>query len=142
LKEYFNPPVQRCIPERGAILDVLFKDRFHKTCLSQGFAVPPTECPLNKDEALVLAKNLEFPLLLKPRSHVGVGLARGAVARTPAELEKLYAPYSLREEDKAIVDEFPELQWPLLQVQVQGCMQHVTRLSGFITPDGQVMSAV
>ena len=72
------------------VLDCLFKDRFDAACARSGFRTPWAAYPASVEDARSLAHTFPYPALLKPRSHVGIGLARGEVVRDADALRCAY----------------------------------------------------
>ena len=70
-------------PAAARVLTALFKDRFQHAAERVGFPMPATAAPTNTAEALAAGKEVGYPVVLKPRSHAGVGLRRGAVVQHP-----------------------------------------------------------
>ena len=66
-------------PPADRVLTALFKDRFQRAVERLGFPVPPSATPADVQEALAAADEIGYPVVLKPRSHAGVGLHRGVV---------------------------------------------------------------
>lgn len=138
--ECFPAAQQQGMPDRAAILNMLFKDRFDTTCKEHGIAVPWTAFPKSVDEALADAKNLPYPVILKPKSHVGVGWARGVVVHNEAELQKAYAAYPIDAKRRVIMERFPELRWPMLQEYIPQALKHLYSISGLLDGEGRVVA--
>ncbi|HET6343366.1 MAG TPA: hypothetical protein VFH51_00485, partial [Myxococcota bacterium] len=128
------------MPSRDAILDMLFKDRFDAACKRHGIRAPWTAFPMSIDEALADAGSLPYPVILKPKSHVGVGWARGVVVRNEVELRKAFRPYPVRPETKMLMDRFPELQWPMIQEYVPDALKHLYSVSGLLDAKGNLVA--
>jgi predicted ATP-grasp superfamily ATP-dependent carboligase len=125
-------------PER--VRTCLFKDRFAAAMTEIGFPVPDWAAPSTAAEALADAERLGFPVLLKPRSHAGIGTARGRVATTPEALGELFRPYPVDSDRSLAVARDPSLALPMLQrYHVPGTVD-VVSLSGCLDPDGQVLA--
>lgn len=128
------------MPKKAAVLDMLFKDRFDAACAKHGVSAPWTSFPLSVDEALAQAASLPYPVILKPKSHVGVGWARGVVVRDEVGLRKAFGPYPVRPETKMLMDRFPELRWPMIQEYVPGALEHLYSISGVLGHDGELLA--
>lgn len=138
--EVFPAAQQQGMPSREAILDMLFKDRFDAACLRHGLRAPWTSFPKSVEEALSNAASLPYPVILKPKSHVGVGWARGVVVRNEIELRKLYQPYPVHPHRKLAMDRFPELRWPMIQEYVPEALKHLYSVSGLLDKDGTILA--
>ena len=79
---------RRGVASREQLFDCLFKNRFADAMVRTGFPTPITRAPLTLEAALAAAIELGYPVLLKPRSHVGLGIWRGRVVRSERELTR------------------------------------------------------
>jgi D-aspartate ligase len=119
-------------PEPEHVRTCLFKDRFASALTRCGFPTPPAGVPTSLPVALVLAEELGYPVLLKPRSHVGVGTTRGVVIHTPEELRAAYRPFVSDLEQRTVRRHLPGLCLPMVQryhdlgtvdvISVSGCL--------------------
>ncbi len=118
----------------------LFKDRFAAAMADIGFPVPDWAAPATAAEALVDAERLGYPVLLKPRSHAGIGTARGRVATTPEALGELFRPYPVDTDRSLAVARDPALALPMLQRYFVPGSVDVVSLSGCLDPEGRVLA--
>jgi D-aspartate ligase len=118
----------------------LFKDRFAAAMTDIGFPVPDWAAPATAAEALVDAERLGYPVLLKPRSHAGIGTARGRVATTPEALGELFRPYPVDTDRSLAVARDPALALPMLQRYFVPGSVDVVSLSGCLDPEGRVLA--
>lgn len=123
-----------------AVLDCLFKDRFAARLDELGFPTPAWAAPTNVDEAADAAGRIGYPVVLKPRSHVGVGATRGAVAREERELRALWEPHPSGPGREAVFERHPGLDLPLVQQMIEGSQIECVSISGFVER-GQVTAA-
>ena len=86
------------------------------------------------------ADELGYPLMLKPRSHVGVATIRGAVVRSPDELARGFVPYALDSGNSAALRHFPELRCPILQRYYEPGSVDVISVCGCLDEDGSVVA--
>ena len=87
---------------------------------------------LQAQAACLAPESAMNPVLLKPRSHVGIGTARGVVIRTPADLAAAYRPFVSGLEQRTVRRHVPGVSLPLLQryhelgsadvISVSGCL--------------------
>jgi len=85
---------------------------------------------------------LGYPLILKPKSHLGVGSAeRGRLIGNEAELVLHYHRYGVCPGQEDIVAGYPELGWPLLQRYLPSARKRVYSVSGIKDADGGVVIA-
>ena len=138
--ECFPSAQAAAMPSRDAIREALLKDRFDAACARHHLRGPLTHFPTSVAEAAALAPSLPYPVILKPKSHVGVGLARGVVVHNPTELRAQFAAYPIRPSCADIVARFPELVWPMIQEYVPGALQHLYSISGILGPNAEVLA--
>ena len=115
--------------------DCLFKHHFARRLDELGFRQPAWAAPLTIDEALSEADRIGYPVVLKPRSHIGIGIARGEVARDETELRSFFVPFDLVSVDHGVEEE--HLGIPFMQEQVTGSIE-VVSISGYVDRDGCV----
>lgn len=120
------------------ILSLVFKDRFEQACAEQGVARPRTLMPVGPDE-LAQARDLRYPLVLKPRSHVGLGGVRGRVVRTFEELRQVFRPYHLHPEAASALRRHPHLAWPLLQEYAADAHDGLYSIAGAFGTEGRLI---
>ncbi len=128
------------LPTRAAILDVLLKDRFHARCRALGQPTPKTLCPTSLAEALDTSGELRWPVILKPRSHVGVGLARGVLVNNRDELAREFRPYAIARGNMPILEHAPDIRWPMMQEYVPDALQNLYSVSGVLDSEGRVVA--
>jgi predicted ATP-grasp superfamily ATP-dependent carboligase len=126
-------------PPAARVLTALFKDRFQRAVEPLGFPVPPSATPGDVQEALAAAEEIGYPVVLKPRSHAGVGLHRGKVVATATALESSFGPWPIRRGNDAVLAIEPDVALPLLQryyelgtvdvISVTGYFDHVGDLA-------------
>ena len=138
--ECFPAAQVAAMPTPAAIRQALLKDRFDAACREHRLQGPLTHFPTSEAEAAALAERLPYPVILKPKSHVGVGLARGLVVHNPSELRAQFRPYPIRPSCADIIARYPELVWPMIQEYVPGALAHLYSISGLLGADGTVLA--
>jgi predicted ATP-grasp superfamily ATP-dependent carboligase len=142
LREDFPPEVRRTIAPLEEIERSLIKSRFAAACVAIGQPVPPMGTPTDLQSALAMARELEFPLILKPNSHLVVGFSeRGSLIHNEAELRARFGPYAPVPGQSRLAERYPELLWPLLQRYVPSARRQVYSLTGFKDPDHGIVTA-
>lgn len=134
---------RRVLPKPEAVRTSLFKHEFDRRLESLGFATPRAVYPPTDadDFSPVVAsqdKQMTFPLVLKPRSHIGVPNERGEVVQNPAELSARFRRYEGPATQPFWLSRYPELAWPLVQEYVPGALENLYSISGFIDEHGCV----
>jgi predicted ATP-grasp superfamily ATP-dependent carboligase len=126
-------------PDPDGVRTCLVKDRFATALTRLGFPTPPAGVPTSLPMALRLADEIGYPVLLKPRTHVGIGTDRGVVARTPEELRAAYRPFVSGLEQGSVRRHVSGLCLPMVQhYHAQGTVD-VISVSGCLS-DGEVLA--
>lgn len=125
-------------PTPDAVRGCLFKDWFAERMAKAGFPAAPSATPTTAEEALAAAADLGYPVMLKPRSHVAVGVRRGDVAGTPERLAAAFSPFSLGREHETPLRHNPGLALPLVQRYFPRDEVDVVSISGYLRSDGEV----
>ena len=142
LRDEFSPAVRATIPMLHEVEHCLIKSRFATVCASLGIATPEAAAPANVDAALEFAKRVGYPLVLKAKSHLAVGMAaRGAIVRNAAQLRREFRPYTMVPGHETIAARYPELRLPLLQRFVPSATRRVYSVSGFKHAERGIITA-
>jgi D-aspartate ligase len=132
LRAEFSVEVQNTIPGLDEIENCLIKTRFADVCASLGIATPESAAPLTLEQALAFAARVGYPLVMKAKSHLAVGMAeRGAIIHSARQLQEKFHPFPLQAGHEAIAARYPELLLPLLQRFIPSATQCVYSVSGF-----------
>lgn len=116
-----------------AIYDSLFKDRFDEVCRARGYPVPRSWSPSTIEEAHELAQQLDYPVVLKPKTHVTVVMDRGVVVHSAAELREHFKPYPTAAGSEGVRRKYPQLALPLIQEYVPRALENLYSVSGVIS---------
>jgi predicted ATP-grasp superfamily ATP-dependent carboligase len=127
-------------PEREHLFDCLFKDRFATAIAAAGFPTPATFAPTTADEAVKCATSLGYPVLLKPRSHVGVGITRGTVVHSDRELRRAFIPFEIGPGHDTAFAVDGDLALPLVQRYFKPGTVDVVSVSGMLDDDGNALA--
>jgi len=131
LRDEFPAEVRRSIPKLTEIENCLIKSRFHAVCQQHNLPAPETCSPTTLDEALACAERLGYPVMLKPKSHLVVGMAeRGRVIYSPVRLRKEFRAYNIFPGHQPLSEHYPELLWPLIQKYIPSNQHRVYSVSG------------
>lgn len=140
IRESLSPRMRAVLPTREAALDALLKDRFHARCEALGHHIPRTLCPTSLEEAMDMTAGLTCPIIVKPRSHVGVGIARGVLVKDRGELAREFRPYAIADGNKPILEHAPDLSWPMIQEYIPDALQNLYSVSGILDREGRVVA--
>ena len=124
----------------SAVFDCLFKDRFARKVEQLGFPTPEWGAPITVEDAVVVAESVGYPVVLKPRSHIGVGISRGVIAHDESELRAAFTPYELDRHQSSALAHDPDIAWPLVQKIVGGNDSEVISVTGCLGRDGDVLA--
>ncbi|HYZ88230.1 MAG TPA: hypothetical protein VE620_02935, partial [Myxococcales bacterium] len=138
LGDDFAPELRARFEPKEGVLASLFKDRFDAACRRLGFATPWAAFPRSAEEARDLAGTFRYPAIVKPKSHVGVGIARGEIVRDAEELRGAYREYVL---PRTEAEHFPELALPMVQEYVPRALDNLYSVSGVLGVSGQIIAA-
>jgi len=143
LREDFPAPVRRAITPLPEIMRCLVKTQFSSACSAVGQPVPTTATPDDPDEAIVAARAMGYPLIVKPKSHLVVGSAkRGELVHNESQLRRVYRRYPVVPGQSLIAEQLPELQWPLLQAYIPSARRSVYSISGIKDSSGGILAAL
>jgi biotin carboxylase len=120
----------------------LIKCRFADACAAIGQPVPLARTPTDLESALEAARELAYPLILKPKSHLVVGAAeRGRLIHDETELRARFCAYTPAPGQSILAERYPELRWPLLQRYIPSARQRVYSVSGLKDADLGIVTA-
>ncbi|HTD72630.1 MAG TPA: hypothetical protein VK652_03815 [Steroidobacteraceae bacterium] len=141
LRGEFTPEVQRTIAPLVEIENCLIKTRFAVTSALAGCATLSTLAPDSLERAIAAGSELGYPLVMKPKSHLAVGVDRGRLLVDEADLVAHFRRYRIAPDQEEIAVKYPELYWPLLQRYVPSARTRVYSVSGIKDADGGVLTA-
>src|SRR4029453_7824275 len=116
----------------------LFKDRFQRAAEGVGFPMPASAAPTTTDEALAGAEEVGYPVVLKPRSHAGIGLRRGTVVNTPDGLASTFRPWPIRPGNDSVLAIAPDVAMPLVQHYFELGTADVISVTGYLDRSGDL----
>jgi predicted ATP-grasp superfamily ATP-dependent carboligase len=132
LRAEFSPQVQATIPTLTEIENCLIKTRFAEVCRTRGITTPEAAAPTTLDEALAFAERVGYPLVMKARSHLAVGMfERGAVISSAEQLRQQFHPYAVMAGHEYIAQRHPGLLLPMLQKFIPSATECVYSISGY-----------
>lgn len=130
-------------PSADAVLKLLDKRSLYELCGKVGIETLPTAFPTNEAETFEYAKDIGYPLLLKPRTQIFLptrckGFFVGSRDELDSELAR-YAPENRFYEP--LVARFSGIDWPMLQTFRSDAAENIYSISGFIgTNDDEVVA--
>lgn len=142
IREEFAPEVRRTIAPLDELESCLIKTRFAAACVRAGQPTPAIVCDDEPEAAIEAGRQLGFPLMMKPNSHLGVGSGqRGQIIRNAEELRAAYRPYAMAPGQDSLAARYPELRWPLLQKFIPSARSRVFSISGIKDSSGGIVAA-
>jgi predicted ATP-grasp superfamily ATP-dependent carboligase len=120
-------------PAFEVIQTLLDKERLYRTCVGLGIPVPDTRYPRSMEDVAAMARTLDTPYLVKPKSQVGLTVAKKAVIAGVGEaLVEAYADFRSRFSYSADVQAHaPSLTWPMLQAFQPSAATQTISVAGF-----------
>jgi D-aspartate ligase len=125
-------------PEPEAVRTALFKDRFYARAARLGFPCPPSSTPGDVAEALAATDEIGFPVVLKPRSHAGIGLRRGIVIAHGAALAATFRPWPVSPGNDSVLRYEPDVALPIVQRYYELGTIDVISVTGYLAADGSL----
>lgn len=137
LRDEFAPQYRSRLAAPDAVLDCLFKDRFAHAMACAGFPTPRTTAAADAEEAAAAAEAIGYPVLVKPRSHVGIGIDRGGLVRSVEEMPHAFHRYEIPSYRRYVAERYPELALPLVQEYLAPERYDVVSVSGHLDVRGR-----
>lgn len=142
LRAEFPLELRRMIAPLTEIETCLIKTRFSVATASRDEPSLPTLPVSTLEAAMAAAKEIGFPLILKPNSHLVVGFTeRGRLLLDEADLVRHFRPYDVAPGQEQVAALYPELRWPLLQRYLSPAHHRVYSVSGIKDAEGGMLSA-
>jgi D-aspartate ligase len=141
LRDEFPLGVRETVHSLEEIEHALIKPRFNRRCESLGLAVPQTWYPESIEAAQALSLSLPYPVMIKPRSHLGIGMAyRGAIVNDRDAFLREFRWHPPAPGQEAVMDRYPELHWPMVQRFLPNSRLMVHSLCGFRDRSGGIVA--
>jgi predicted ATP-grasp superfamily ATP-dependent carboligase len=137
LSEYFD----LYQPSSRTILDLLDKRSLYRLANQFGIRTLPTAFPRDTREAVEMAPEVGFPLLLKSRTQILLATrGKGVFVESADELPREFAEYVPKNPFfKPLVARVPGIDVPMLQAFRPDAAENIYSVSGFIGPeDGEL----
>lgn len=135
-------PHYHLLPTPFAAVDgLLDKHALHQHCQSVGVGVPETRYPRSEEEALAMAVEVGFPLILKPRTQVLLdSRSKGMLAAEPAGLRACFRDFMVNNHHgERIRRRSPDVEWPMLQRYYAGARDSIYGFEGYVDGAGEIV---
>jgi len=121
-------------PGVDAVLRLLDKKALYEACARVGVDTVPTDFPVGVEQALSAARDLGFPILLKPRTQVlSATRAKGRFVERADELAECYAGFlAYNRYGAALSRVLPNADLPMVQVFRPQANDGIYSIAGFI----------
>lgn len=132
----------RMLPVSFAAVDALLdKEKLHAHCQAVGISVPETRFPRSEREALTLALEVGFPLILKPRTQILLtSHSKGALVTKLDELiPRLREFFVWNHYGQAILKREPDVGYPMLQAYSPTAQDGIYGFSGYVDGRGEII---
>ncbi|HEY4103926.1 MAG TPA: hypothetical protein VGM44_08545 [Polyangiaceae bacterium] len=132
----FQPPTR-------TMVRLLDKRALQTICAEVGVHTVPTWFPENSGEVERLAREIEMPVLIKPRTQVMLrSRNKGVIVERGSELARRYAEFSARHRYfPSAAKDFGDLSQPMLQAFCSEASYATYSVAGFVDRAGQVLAA-
>lgn len=130
-------------PSVATVLRLLDKRALHESCARVGVDTVPTAFPAGAEPALAAARELGFPVLLKPRTQVlSATRAKGKFVEQPGELADAYAGFlAYNRYGPGLPKLLPGADLPMLQVFRPQANDGIYSIAGFVGPGPDQVAA-
>lgn len=127
-------------PHADTILQLLDKKTLYELCDTLGIPTVPTVFPADRREALRLANQVGFPLLLKARTQILLkARTKGDFVSAYSDLAKAYDRFLEGNPfHPTLMKIVPGIERPLLQAFRSDAAQNIYSISGFAAEDGRM----
>jgi predicted ATP-grasp superfamily ATP-dependent carboligase len=126
-------------PDIETMMRILDKGQMHEHARAVGFELPETWVPGSRRDVERLARELEGPLLLKPRTQIGRQIKGAVVGPRPDALLAQYDKFVAQVRfEKPIRDRLGEATQPMVQRYHPEAMEGIYSLSGFRDRSGRM----
>ena len=140
-KRILNRYVELNIPSKESLKIALFKDLTYQACVSFGMDTPKSFFPESFEEVKRLSREISYPIIIKPRTHVLIVNDRKAIMAN--NIEELLSSYKLdrlkKTEDNPKNKKF---RWPIIQEFIPDSFDKVYNVDGFSNSSFDVVSII
>ena len=127
-------------PGVETIYALLNKPQLHAVAHKLQIPVPSTIAPTSVEALKTLAHDLTYPVLIKPRTQIGMlRRQKGQVCETPEKLLEIYPDYQQKFYYHPLLVEFdPEVNWPMVQSFHASAGQNTYSVAGFVDESQEI----
>lgn len=124
------------VPTVAVLETILDKEKLYRSCDAAGIATIEAWFPRDVCNVETIAPDLQYPVLIKPRSHLfRTHRGKGVVVASPAELPTAFAKFVCRERTGRSGRGLPQPP-PIVQLFVTSAVENVISITGFIDREG------
>ncbi|MFG6094430.1 hypothetical protein SPB21_04230 [Leptothoe sp. ISB3NOV94-8A] len=127
-------------PDVKTIYALLNKPELHAIAEKLGIPVPSTVAPTSVEDLKAQAHKLRYPVLIKPRTQIGMlRRQKGQVCETPEKLLEIYPDYQQKFYYHPLLIDFdPEVNWPMVQEFHATAGQNTYSVAGFVDESQEI----
>lgn len=127
-------------PDVDTIYALLSKPQLHAIAHNLNIPVPATIAPTSLEELKAQARNLTYPVLIKPRTQIGMlRRQKGQVCETPEQLLEIYPDYQTKFYYHPLLVKFdPDVNWPMVQSFHTSAGQNTYSVAGFVDQSQEI----
>lgn len=127
-------------PDVKTIYALLNKPELHAIAKKLTIPVPATIAPTSIEDLKTQADDLTYPVLIKPRTQIGMlRRQKGLVCETPEKLLATYPDYQRKFYYHPVLIDFdPEVTWPMVQSFHTSAGQNTYSMAGFVDESQEI----
>ncbi|MEM7064379.1 MAG: hypothetical protein AAF572_14590 [Cyanobacteria bacterium P01_B01_bin.77] len=127
-------------PDVETIYALLNKPALHDIAEKLGIPIAATIAPTSLEELKAQANSLTYPVLIKPRTQIGMlRRQKGQVCETPEKLLEIYPSYQQKFYYHPLLVEFdPDVNWPMVQSFHTSAGQNTYSVAGFVDESQEI----
>ncbi|HET9452105.1 MAG TPA: carbamoyl-phosphate synthase, partial [Aggregicoccus sp.] len=132
----YQPPLE-------AVYALLHKGQLQANAQAVGLDVPPTFFPRDEAQLEEVARQVRYPVLLKPQTQIFHALhSKGQQAETPEQLREGFRAACAEDTYSGALHDFdPEATRPMVQQFFTEAAEGIYSISGFIDASGKLVAA-
>ena len=129
-------------PKESATYTLLNKEKLSQIASKLLIPTPKTWFPRSEEDILHLAKSLTYPVIIKPKTQIGLSIpCKGLVVYRAEDLRPAFKSFKNRYPYKKFMKAYdPSLSVPMVQEYLPHAPESIISISGFIDRSGEFHS--
>lgn len=122
-------------PSIKVIRGILDKKQLYDHMFAKGIETIPTKFPRNAQELISQSKEIPLPILMKPRTQIGLlGKRKGLIINSYHDLDTAWEKFkSLFQFSETIIRDIPDINQPMIQHLYSSAAEKTYSISGYIS---------